>query len=298
MYIRQNMTRFVSAWDHANPWWYYLQYYWIDMAPWAFLTPLAVLLPGRDEKEKKLDLFSWIWIIGVIAFFSTSQSKRSAYILPIAPAVAFLASGIWVRLRAGLLPAVRQRVALAVHGMIAALMVLGGVAAVVKGLPKYPDLTVPVGALAAVMVLGGLTVLAGVIRPGWRRSVAPWGLVGLLIGFYLVASILVLPAADRFKSPREFSDEMNRIVPRDAPVASYRFWDWRAGYAFYSGRRIRNLKSPEELHEYWSGDGPVYLIVENIQVDEARALLSGYDPVLERKVGSKTVYLFGKKQTR
>jgi hypothetical protein len=50
------------------------------------------------------------------------------------------------------------------------------------------------------------------------------------------------------------------------------------------------------LQEYWRRDGPVYLIVENIQIDEARSLLPGYDPVLERGVGSKTAYLFEKKQ--
>ncbi len=299
MYLRQNMTRFVNAWDHANPWWYYLEYYWIDMAPWAFLTPLCIGLPHREEKERKLDLFAWIWIVAILGFFSLSQSKRSAYMLPIAPAVAFLASGVWLRLRGGLLSAARRRFALGVHGLLGGLVLLGGAAAVFKGIARYPELAIPVGALASVMIAGGLIILVGLVRPTWRRTVVPWGLAGFLVAFYLVASVAVLPQVDRYKSARGFCVELNRIVPEKADLVSYRFWDWRAGFAFYSGRKIRNLHSPEELAEYWNRSDRAdsgWVIVENNRIEEARSVLKGYDPVLEREVGSRTASLFVKKR--
>lgn len=47
--FRQNVERFVNPWDHQAPFWYYFQYFWIDMAPWAFLVPLAVGLPRKTD---------------------------------------------------------------------------------------------------------------------------------------------------------------------------------------------------------------------------------------------------------
>ncbi|MEM8932241.1 MAG: glycosyltransferase family 39 protein, partial [Acidobacteriota bacterium] len=89
--IRQNFMRFVDAWDHQQPWWYFLEYLWIDYAPWSWLLPAAALTVARSREEGRLQRQSWIWIAGIVFFFSLSESKRAPYILPIAPAVAALA---------------------------------------------------------------------------------------------------------------------------------------------------------------------------------------------------------------
>ena len=92
--FRQNVTRFLDAWDHQQPWWYYLKYLWIDYAPWSWLLPAAFLITDTRELERRLHRLSWIWIVGMIVFFSLSDSKRAPYILPVAPAIAVLASSV------------------------------------------------------------------------------------------------------------------------------------------------------------------------------------------------------------
>jgi len=48
----------------------------------------------RSEGERRLALLSWLWIATIVVFFSLSRSKRSPYILPIAPAIALMAGEV------------------------------------------------------------------------------------------------------------------------------------------------------------------------------------------------------------
>jgi 4-amino-4-deoxy-L-arabinose transferase-like glycosyltransferase len=293
--IRQNFVRFYEPWDHQAPWWYYLRYFWIDMAPWAFLVPLAVRMPGRDEEERRLDLLAWTWLIGTIAFFSLSESKRSAYILPVAPAVAVLASSVAVRLLLGTLPRLRRSAALVIFIALATVMAGAGFLIEMRVAGNWPDLAGPARACAVVLIAGGLATAAGMLGRGGVALRVAAGLFAAVLCFYFVAAVWALPAVDRFKSARTFADEMNTVVEADAPVVSYRFWPWRSEYAFYSHRKIRNLDSGDELRAYWEerGNEPVYLIVEEHHLEEVRQVLGGAEPMLERRIGSKTAYLIG-----
>ena len=75
---------------HQRPWHYYSGYFWQDFAPWSWFVPLAAFLPGRDDDQRLPKNSPGPGDIGIILFFSLSDSKRSPYVLPIAPAVAIL----------------------------------------------------------------------------------------------------------------------------------------------------------------------------------------------------------------
>jgi 4-amino-4-deoxy-L-arabinose transferase len=291
MYYRQNFTRFHNPWDHQSPWHYFIPYFFLDMAPWAFFVPLAFRLPGRDRNERRLDLMAWIYIIGIIAFFSLSQSKRSAYIMPVAPAAAYLASGVLIRLKDGDLPALRRRVAFVLFVAAGSIMTLGGIAVVLRVIPEHPEFATAGKVLAAVLTLGGLAVITATAVKG-RGRYATVALASLCIAVFLTGVLVVAPAEDPQKSARVFSSQVNERMAEGGHLYSYRFWDWRSGYTFYTGRMITNLKSEDELREVWSQDREAFLIVEGKWVDEARELLGGAEPILVRDIGSRTAYLF------
>lgn len=291
MYYRQNFTRFHNPWDHQSPWHYFIPYFFLDMAPWAFFVPLAFLLPGRDKNERRLDLMAWIYIIGIIAFFSLSQSKRSAYIMPVAPAAAYLASGVLIRLRDGILPTWRRRIAFVIFATAGLFMTLGGAAVLLKVIPEHPEFASAGYVLAAVLTLGGLAVLAGTAVKGRVRYVTV-ALASACAAVFLTGVLVVGPAVDPQKSARVFSSQVNERMTGGGNLYSYRFWDWRSGYTFYTGRMITNLKSEEALRDVWRQDRQAFLIVEEKRVDEARELLGGAEPVLVREIGSRTAYLF------
>ncbi|HET7921935.1 MAG TPA: hypothetical protein VFM15_04190 [Gammaproteobacteria bacterium] len=88
--VYQNFTRFISGFDHLQPWWLYAQTLWGDLLPLSLLLPFGLWFGTRYLRE-----FRWrmplIWTLFTLLFFTISASKQSKYILPAAPAMAMLA---------------------------------------------------------------------------------------------------------------------------------------------------------------------------------------------------------------
>lgn len=288
---RQNFTRFVNPWDHQAPFWYYLPYLAIDFAPWSWFLPLVPFVTPADEDDRRLRRVSWLTIAAIVIFFSLSKSKRSPYILPIAPAVAALAAGVVEGWIAGALSARVRAAARAIASIAGGILLLGGAAALVRGVPGKPEIAGAVSGLGVVLAAGGGAVLATGVRRRWVRF-QPAALFAAVVALYLHASIVVLPAVDAFKSARRFCDEAVVLAGPEGRFRSYRFWDWRAGYAYYLGRPIENLADREALREAWTGREPFFLIVENHVLDDARAVIGDLPPLVRRPVGGSEAYLF------
>ena len=295
--FRQNVTRFLDAWDHRQPWWYYFKYLWVDYAPWSWLLPAAALVVPRRDEERRLHLLSWIWLLGVIAFFSMSESKRAPYILVVAPAVAALASGVVERWVFGndLEPKARAaaRLALATLAIVLSAVGIGGIALVGIDLPS--ELRPAASVVGALMVMTGLVIGWGLVARSRHPGVAP---IGLLCGFaslYLVAAVWALPAADPIKSARHFSTEMNRVLEEaDGTVASFLFWNWRSGYSYYGNRSIPGLQEPDELKRYWRETPAAHVLVENEDRKRLLAVIPEAHLVQEGTIGNREAFLFAK----
>ncbi|MGH9459030.1 MAG: ArnT family glycosyltransferase [Thermoanaerobaculia bacterium] len=290
--IRQNFERFVRAWDHERPWWYYLPYLGLDFAPWSLLLPAALLIRGNSPREKQLERLAWIWIAAVVIFFSLSDSKRSPYILPIAPAVAALVAGVVDRWSTRSLP----------H-RLASLTARAGVTAFAIGLAavgtwafsergNLPGDMRNVATGLGVFALGSGAVLLFALLLRETRY-APLALFAIVLAAYLGAALWGLPAADAIKSDRSFGVALRqRAGPGGENVVSYRLWGWRAGYAFYAGRTIPNLSTPAELRSWTRRHGLDYIVVEEEDRPELQVLLPTAKRVLDRRIGSRWVYLF------
>lgn len=288
--LRQNVTRVLAPWDHERAWWYYGKHLWIDFAPWSWLLPLAVLLPLRDAGERSVDCLAWGWLGAILLFFTLSPSKRSPYVLPVAPAVALLVSGGLSSFLAGRLERWRTRVAWA-------LLAAGGVAAIAAGpllltfarrqQPEFAPLATVACALA---LLGGLGILASAAARKPAAAIAAW--MALVLSTYLFAAGTVLPALNERKSARSFCDRMAAVVPAGAAVASYRMWELRGSYAFYARRPIPNLATTEELRARWDSSTPLFVIVEESRLAEIRSSIGEREPRIRSVVGNTPVYLF------
>ncbi len=291
--IRQNMSRFSKAWDHQQPWWYYLKYFWIEFVPWSWMVPAAFALRLKGAHEQGLHRLAWGWIVIVIFFFSLSDSKRAPYILPVAPAVAILASAVIDRLISGALSPPRRRGVLGVFGFFGILFTVGALALLFQVPEKYPDLTTSAWILSIVLLISGFAVLFGIAFHKRNRATAPLALLGGMILFYLTASIIVMPAVDSQKSARTFCETMNAYLETEgSSVVSYEFWDWRAGYPYYARRIIPNYNDPHALKEFWLEAEQPFILVEAPDQIEVEKLLSDERLVHQQKIGSRTAYLF------
>jgi len=289
--LRQNLARFVNPWDHRAPWWYYLQTFWIDMAPWGFFVPLAFRSIRRAEPEHRLALLSWIWIVATVGFFSLSKSKRSPYVLPIAPAVAVLVAEVAVAYATEALDRARRRWFLGIAAGLCGLFVAGG--AVVLSAARWRL----AAAAGPVEVFGFATLAAGVavaivLMGSKTRAHAPIALAAATAALYVTAATVTLPALNVLKSARPVCRAAGLLLQPGDEVVSYAFWNWRAEYRFYLGRPIVNVFDPEALRALWNGPKRVLLFVDDERVDEARQIIGGGAPAVASRVGGRAIYVF------
>jgi 4-amino-4-deoxy-L-arabinose transferase-like glycosyltransferase len=224
---------------HREPFWYYVPRI-ASFGPWVALLPVLLYgLPGAYRRRELGILWPLLWFLVGVAFLSLATSKRTHYMLSLAPAYALGVAPLLARglqdsaVGRGLATALRALLWLLPAGMLAAGVYLGIAQRTVGA------------AQTAVLVLGA----GGMACYVWkvRRVGIAWVLATALCASAAVAGVGVLPAVDAYRSPRAFFEEVRAIVGPTAPV-----WNWqtdRFSSSFYLGRHVWNLTDADELRQ-------------------------------------------------
>lgn len=92
--LHQTANRYASAWDHREPFWYFLvkviPQYWLPL-----VLALPWLIPAWRRQLQKRDgrvLVLLGWVLLVLLFFSLSSGKRKIYIFPALPGLLLIAA--------------------------------------------------------------------------------------------------------------------------------------------------------------------------------------------------------------
>jgi 4-amino-4-deoxy-L-arabinose transferase-like glycosyltransferase len=142
---KHHVVRFVSAFNHRAPFWYYVPVLLIGMFPSSLLLgPTVDYLLGRREEVRVLRsrelgalALAAVWIL---AFFSASSCKLPTYILPAVPLVCLLQGQMLQHLLSGQYArAFWARVAQQWPGHAATLAVLIGAGIAVADVALRPD---------------------------------------------------------------------------------------------------------------------------------------------------------------
>jgi 4-amino-4-deoxy-L-arabinose transferase-like glycosyltransferase len=74
----------------AQPWWFYGMRFWIDLAPWSFAAPFAVVWAWRRGllRDDSLCRFGLAWFGSMFVLLSCAGFKRADYLLPAYPGLA------------------------------------------------------------------------------------------------------------------------------------------------------------------------------------------------------------------
>jgi len=224
--FRQTATRYVGAWHHVQPAWYYMQVILTLWLPGCLLLP--GLLPAWARRLARNDARYGLllgWALLTLVFFSASPGKREVYILPMLPALCLAAAP----LLPGLLRQRHARVVLAgfpaVLGVIA--MGLAAAMAVHAGWvqPKLAGRDLDPAAIQAVacwLALLGVVLLALVVTLGRRRP----GLLTVLatVSLWTAYGFGFMPALDHSASARQV---MQRVQQAIGPQGQLGLVDWR-----------------------------------------------------------------------
>jgi 4-amino-4-deoxy-L-arabinose transferase-like glycosyltransferase len=276
--LRQNVSRFLEAWDHVQPWWYYVKYFWLTFAPWSWFVPVAALAALRrrsDGQERPLSAsLPWVWVLVPLLFFSLSQSKREPYMLPAAPAVAWLAASVLDAWRRRELSRGLAAACAAVAAALGLTLVATGVWVVWPGTVGSSPVAVSAVRPATVTLVGGGLVLAALLVHR-RRQLVPGAVFCAFVGLYTLVAVYLHPLANAIKSQRPVVVELRRHLPPGHSLYSFfgPRWFLRGGYAYYLGQSLPDLKDAASLQAAWAaGEAPCVVTEGEEQEPEVRRL--------------------------
>jgi 4-amino-4-deoxy-L-arabinose transferase-like glycosyltransferase len=89
--IHQNITRYVTGFDHVESYWYYFHKLFVNFLPWSIPLPFALYFAIKRRLWLPV-----IWLVFIFLFFEASKSKRAIYLLSCYPACAILV-GIYLK---------------------------------------------------------------------------------------------------------------------------------------------------------------------------------------------------------
>jgi len=111
-FVHEHLERYTSeVHQRGGPWWYFLPHVAVGFLPWLGLAWAMVRLAGRAGSPTRgalrPDALCAAWALGILVFFSFSGSKLPGYVVPMFPALAWLAARVllqadaatWRRLR-------------------------------------------------------------------------------------------------------------------------------------------------------------------------------------------------------
>ncbi len=273
--LHQNITRFVTGFDHIEPFWYYFPKLFVNFLPWSIPLPFAVFFAFRRRLWLPL-----VWLLFTFVFFDISKSKRAIYLLSCYPAMALLV-GIYLKEQWYVLVEKRSTTALlcCFGGVLMVMPLLlfpalgrvpllrqmfsGTPLLLFPALGSVPSLAhicsstlfVPV-LLAAVLFACGLAFVLTVLMKAPGKSFLVLFAYLIVVGF--VYHSLYMPAMDiSSKSVRIITDQMGDM-PGTATVYISGFNS--PALIFYVGRPVVQISNPADI---LSAKGDIIVIAQN-----------------------------------
>jgi dolichol-phosphate mannosyltransferase len=251
---KHNLLRYLAPFDHAKPVWFYLGDCLLGMFPWSILLPLLIAACWRRREGGALHLppavgfgliaFSWTFL-----FFSMAGSKRSGYILPAMPLLAFSLGGYLNSLLALLTGQQGERalewlgkLALRLSVVVVGVGMMSFLIAYEQGLLKGP-------AFMSLLATGLITGASIAIHRGRFRPALSWKLCGLSCFIVLLGAIhFGLPGYARHFSMRGQVRPFAAVASNaEVPVVCFpRGWD---SVSFYLGRKDVLTFSADQRNE-------------------------------------------------
>lgn len=238
-FLEQHFQRYLTPRYHRGaPWWFYLVVLPAGLLPWSIPALLGLARSARRPFAEDLRAAALTaWVLGVVAFFSTSSSKLATYVLPAVPHACLLAMVTmeedlprWAARLQRALGAILVASAVCADALIAT----GRLSKVwpPPGLSPHAALTLTV--LGTVMLLSlGAALLAA---PSSRRPVSVLTGGGVMAGLCL---FLGLRAAAPIVSAKDVS-----LAVRAESRPEDRVWTYGTylhGFPFYAGRPVDKM---------------------------------------------------------
>jgi len=314
--IKENWTRFTSAFDHKNPFYEYLILLPLDFFPWSIFLPAGLALVWRSRREegetKWLAGFLLLWLGLSFLFFSISQSKQGKYLLPLYPGFALIVGWfLSVALKQPSDPKVLRAAEISLWVCLGVLALAAAVANVVLcyGWPgmdtediSVADLRALIPPFAPASILALVGAAAGVVSLAKKRPKrAIVSLISLLLAVYLGVSVWGLPAVDPHKTARPICEELRALADPEDRVGYAGPSSTNDAYVYYTGRTFTELEGGpkgdleemgREVHEFAAEPGRAFLFIRRELYDQlSEETRRPWAIVAQKQVGHRMMLL-------
>jgi 4-amino-4-deoxy-L-arabinose transferase-like glycosyltransferase len=247
---------------------FYLPVVFSDSFPWSLCLfgaaglwlaewPAARGFAGPARLAFRVRTLLWLWVLGIVAFFTFSAAKQDLYIFPIVPAVAALA-GLFVAREAGDGTPARPlslRITAAVIGLLLAVAGVGTLYIFQAAGKVYAlDGAAFVGAAAAI---GGAVALVLALANRARAALAVVLLSLITLNWAFV--IRVLPSFERYKPVPPLSAAIRERFADGDVVAHYNVA--LPSMVYYLGRHVEILFDQDAFLQLLRGDRNVFAVL-------------------------------------
>jgi 4-amino-4-deoxy-L-arabinose transferase-like glycosyltransferase len=244
------LTGTMSYDSHINPWYYNVTCVVAGMMPWTL--PLIVALCYKSVRrkiratkiDKGLPLMSLTVGLTIFIFYCIPESKRSVYLLPCYPFLAYGAT--WVLMQVNTTRLMRVwAVILSVIGIIAPIVFICANFGLIKSLPtaSLHWWLWPVAAAPAVVGIWWLITRS-------QRGLTLFGVLWLTYVICTAYNGAYMPMALNERSDVHAAQKIKETVPADAPIVSVIDYDNLMRYYcinYYLGDRLRRAESTADV---------------------------------------------------
>jgi 4-amino-4-deoxy-L-arabinose transferase-like glycosyltransferase len=269
--LGENVARFTDGVgvDRVRGVDYYLPVIFTDSFPWSLLLVGAAVLWFADRRRLRaiaapVDAIAfrirsllWLWILGIVGFFTLSEAKQDLYIFPIVPAVAALGGVFISRALSPGGPAGWLRGTTIAMGWL--------VLAFGAGTLYIFQSAGNVYALEGAAIVGGSSVAGGalIVWLAWRGRLQAALIAGVVSALVLNWTFVttVLPDFERYKPVPALSDVIARRAGPDDAVVHYNVA--LPSMVYYLRRHVDVLFVPEPLFEHLRGPHTVYAVLSD-----------------------------------
>jgi len=235
--LQHNFERYLTPmFQHRQPVWFFAPILLLGIFPWTAALAWRAVDAGRARRtgrwRKSSALFFFCWMIFPVGFFSLSQSKLPAYILPAFPPLALLLAAGLSRQQSS---ANRTRTIFAAIGG-SWILVAASAPAWWKKIPPSA-FGAARGELILLAAVGGVAIISAALTGRMRVAVMSTALLTMLLIEF--ANIRMLPRLDPFLSARAAAQQTQTMDDCARRVAGYRLKrDWQYGLSFYLGNEL------------------------------------------------------------
>jgi 4-amino-4-deoxy-L-arabinose transferase-like glycosyltransferase len=274
-FLSENLQRFMDGTGVSvdRPFWWYVPVIFSDSFPWSLLLVPAAVLWFRERRAGaivgdptfRIRTLLWLWIIGIVGFFSLSVAKQDLYIFPIVPVVFALAG--FVIARATEHGVDRPGVAWTV-AVIAILLLIAGVG--FYQLFAAPSAVYVLAGAMAVAVIGCLGGGVATVLAVRQRVAAALLTIACALGAISWLFVLrVIPSFEAYKPAPELADALRQRAGPDDLIVTYNVA--LPSLVYYLRRHTEVFYDHEPVIELLHSGRPLYLMLPEDDYERAIA---------------------------